>query len=147
MGNRDGLSRFVTQVRQPVSVATPKEVARYLIQNVYQPIEAFEQEEFWVLILSARQMVTHSAMISRGTVDSTVCRPADVYREAVRLNARSIVVAHNHPSGEPEASSEDQLMTQRLISAGRIIDINLVDHVIVATGGWYSLKEQRPQVW
>ncbi len=81
--------------------------------------------------------------VYQGSVHTTVLRTADIFREAVRSNSAAIVVAHNHPSGEPTPSPEDIAVTRELVSAGRTLDIDVIDHVVIdSPTRWVSLKER-----
>jgi DNA repair protein RadC len=81
-------------------------------------------------------------MLYRGTINSSVVRVAEIFREAVRLNAVAIIVAHNHPSGDPEPSPEDIRVTGQLRRAGELMGIHLLDHIVVGKDCWTSLKEK-----
>lgn len=98
-----------------------------------------EVEEFWVLALGPRKTLISSRMIFRGTVDSCLVHLRDVFRYACEENASAILVAHNHPSGDTNASAEDILFTRRLIEAGRLLDIPVVDHLIVTSDRYASV--------
>jgi len=95
-----------------------------------------------LLCLSARQHILAYHELSRGTLDQTLVQPRDVFRVALAVNARSVVVGHNHPSGDPTPSADDLAMTQRLVEAGNLVGIELCDHIVVCAEGVYvSLKE------
>ena len=138
-----GLDRFVTKVEENLVVRTPSDAGYFLLREVFNPFEAFEQEELHVLMLNYKHRLTHVAMVYRGTVNSIFVREAEILRPAVRLNATSILVAHNHPSGLPEPSAEDVRMTEALVQAGRLLKIELLDHLIIGNGRWVSLKERK----
>ena len=138
-----GLDRFVTKVEENLVVRTPSDAGYFLLREVFNPFEAFEQEELYVLMLNMKNRVTHVAMIYRGTVSSIFVREAEVLRPAVRLNATSILIAHNHPSGLPEPSPEDVRFSEALFHAGRLLKIELLDHLIIGDGRWVSLRERR----
>lgn len=134
--------RFVREVTDRVQVTWPAEAARFLVEQVYTPFEAFDQEELHVLLLNNKHYCTHTAMIYRGTINSISVRPAEVVREAVRVSAAALVISHNHPSGTPDPSPEDITITKRINWAAEILDIRLLDHIIVGhQGRWVSLKE------
>ncbi len=99
-----------------------------------------EQEHLRVLLLTTKNQVIDIVDISRGTVNTTQVRPAEVFREAVRRTSPAIIVAHNHPSGDPTPSPEDIAMTRRLVEAGKVLDIEVVDHVIICQGRFISLN-------
>ena len=97
-----------------------------------------------VLLLNTRNQVVARRTIYIGTVNSSAVRPAEVLRPAIRENAPSIIVAHNHPSGDPTPSPEDISVTRDLVAAGKLMDIELLDHLVIGHGGRFtSLKEKR----
>jgi len=101
-----------------------------------------EVEHFIVLTLDAAQKVVGRHVVSKGTLNQTLVHPRDVFRVAIEDNAAGIVLAHNHPSGSCFPSETDKKLTQRLTEAGRLLGIHVVDHVILAEGGWYSFAEE-----
>lgn len=101
-----------------------------------------EQEEVRVLFLTTRNRPIGSAMVARGSLNCVSLRLADVFREAVRRNARSIIVAHNHPGGDPSPSPEDINITREIIKAGQLLGVDVLDHLIVASlASCCSLRE------
>jgi DNA repair protein RadC len=122
------------QVRSPVDAA-----------NLLMPeMNTLEQEHLRVMLLDTRLRVLAVPTIYIGNLNSSIVRTAEVFREAIRLNASAIIVAHNHPSGEVSASPEDVAVTRQIISAGQLLDIEVVDHLIIAGHGQHSflsLKE------
>ena len=101
-----------------------------------------EQEKFLVVLLDTKNHIEGKITLYRGTLNQTAVRPAEVFREAVRANCASVLVAHNHPSGDPTPSADDVTMTSQLAQAGRILGIELVDHIIVARDSALSLRER-----
>lgn len=91
-----------------------------------------EHEELWVLVLDTGNHVVHTESLYRGTVNSSHVRTAEVFREAVRRNQPSIIVVHNHPSGDPTPSPDDERTTRHLVEAGKMLEIQLLDHIVVA---------------
>jgi DNA repair protein RadC len=79
-----------------------------------------------------------------GTLTTSLVHPREVFRSAVREAAAALIAVHNHPSGDPEPSAEDLEVTRRLIEAGRLLGIPLLDHVVVGDGAWVSLRERMP---
>jgi DNA repair protein RadC len=134
--------RFVREVPREYTIRSPADAATHLLQEVYQPFEAFEQEELCVLLLNTKNRLTHEVMLYRGTTNSALVRVAEVFREAVRHNAVAIVVAHNHPSGDPEPSPEDIRITSDIRKSGELLEIQLLDHIVVGRERWVSLKER-----
>ena len=102
------------------------------------------QEHLVVLLLNTRNQVVGKREIYIGTVNSSAVRPAEVLRPAIRENAPSIIVIHNHPSGDPTPSPEDLAVTRDLVAAGKLMDIELLDHLVIGQGGRFvSLKERQ----
>lgn len=99
------------------------------------------QEAFWALFLNNRNQVVARKELCRGTVNMCITHPRDVFREAVAHNAAAVIVAHNHPSGDPSPSMEDVHLTEQLVQAGKIVGIPLLDHVVVSETGCSSLRE------
>jgi DNA repair protein RadC len=116
---------------------SPRDVAMYLLpQFGARPVE-----QFGVVLLDTRRRLLRTTILSTGTIDASVVQPRDVFREAAVSAASAVVVFHNHPSGDPTPSREDLAITARLVEAGRIMGIDLLDHVILGDGQYASLKE------
>ncbi len=94
-----------------------------------------------VLLLDGRHRVMSESQISQGTLTASLVHPREVFRPAVQAAAAAIVLVHNHPSGDPTPSPEDLEVTRRLVSAGEVIGIRVVDHVVVADRGFHSFQE------
>ena len=121
-------------------ISCPQDAASLLAAEM----EPLVQENLVVLLLNTRNQVVARRTIYIGTVNSSAVRPAEVIRPAIRENAPSIIVAHNHPSGDPTPSPEDISVTRDLAAAGKLMDIELLDHLIIGHGGRFtSLKEKR----
>jgi DNA repair protein RadC len=119
-------------------IRSPQDVAQLLMAEMCH----LEQEHFVVLLLDARNRVLgqHTAYI--GSLNSTHVRIAEILREAIRRNAAALIVAHNHPSGDPTPSPEDVELTRQLAAAGDMMDIELLDHLIIGQARFISLKER-----
>lgn len=107
-----------------------------------------EQESVRVVLLTTKNRVQGVAQISLGSLNSSVIRVGEVFKEAVRQQAAGIVLAHNHPSGDPTPSAEDAALTRKVVDAGQLLDIDVLDHIIIgrpspSTSGWVSLRERR----
>jgi len=100
-----------------------------------------EREEFRVLVLNNKNGILKNSMVSAGTVSEALVHPREVFRDAIREGAASLIVAHNHPTGELTPSKEDISTTRRLVEAGTIIGIPILDHVIITDTSYYSFKE------
>jgi DNA repair protein RadC len=116
---------------------SPRETAGYLLPR----FGAFPVERFGALLLDARHRPLRAALLSSGSRDASLVHPREVFREAILAGASAIVVFHNHPSGDARPSSEDFLLTRRLITAGELIGIDVVDHLILADNAYYSFRE------
>jgi DNA repair protein RadC len=103
---------------------------------------AESREHFVVLLLNARHECTAVETVSIGSLNASIVHPREVFRPAVLVAAASIIVAHNHPSGDPEPSEEDVSITRRLVQVGELLGIGLLDHIVVAHRGAVSLRER-----
>jgi DNA repair protein RadC len=142
LASGDSETRFVQVVQEQVDVRSPADAAGYLLSKVFVPFDRLDQEELWLLLLNTRNRITHTVMLYRGTLNSIPVRPAEVFKEAVRVNAASVLLAHNHPSGEPFPSPEDVAFTEHLLRAAEMLGIDLLDHIILGRGVWLSFKEK-----
>ncbi len=120
-----------------LQVAAPIDAARYLLPRY----GAVDVEQAGVLLLDSRHRVLHARVLTRGTADAAPMHPRDVFREAALAGAAAIVLFHNHPSGDPQPSPEDVLLTQRMLAAGDVMGITVVDHLILADASYCSLRE------
>lgn len=100
------------------------------------------QEIFKVVILNTKNEVIKIETVTIGTINTNIIHPRELFRPAIRANANTVILIHNHPSGDPEPSREDILITKKLIDASRIIDIEIEDHVIIGDGRFVSMKEK-----
>jgi DNA repair protein RadC len=107
-----------------------------------QELRIAKKENFIVLYLNARNQLIHKEIISVGTLNASLVHPREVFKPAIDHLAAGIIIAHNHPSGELVASEEDIKVTKRLATAGELFGIEVIDHLIVAAGGFISLKEK-----
>ena len=118
-------------------VVSPSQAAEYL-----RRVMKMEVEEFWVIGCDSDRNVLASECLFRGTVDSCFFHPRDVFRFACRINASSLIVAHNHPSGNSLPSDEDFTITRELILASKILKIPISDHLIVTSREFFSFLEK-----
>ena len=105
------------------------------------------KEEVWALLLTTKNQVLACKQISVGSINSSWAGVREVYHEAVQHLAAGIILAHNHPSGDPAPSMEDVNVTRKMIRGGELMDIRLLDHVIIGRQGNYSFYVQRPELW
>lgn len=106
-----------------------------------------EKEEFIVCSLNSKNKMTHYEVLFTGTLTNTIVHPREVYYEAIKNKAASIVVVHNHPSGDPSPSMDDNKLTKVLKETGKIMGIPLLDHLIIGNGAYYSYAETDIDNW
>jgi DNA repair protein RadC len=100
------------------------------------------KEHFWAILLNTRNKVIKTVEVSVGSLDTSIVHPREVFKEAIAACASSIIVAHNHPSGNPEPSQDDIKLSRRLKEAGELVGIAVVDHLIIGDGQYFSLKRE-----
>ncbi len=111
--------------------------------HIFQDLARLEQEHFYAAFLNSKGHLIFRKLLHIGTLNSSIVGPRELFREAVRANAASIIVAHNHPSGDPEPSQEDIALTRTLVTCGKMLDIIVHDHIIIgASDRWVSLAER-----
>ncbi|MEK5232726.1 DNA repair protein RadC [Lysinibacillus sp. FSL K6-0232] len=120
------------------TIRSPEDAAAYLMPDM----TSLNQEHFVVLFLNIKNQVIHKQTIFIGSLNASIVHPREVFREAVKRSAASIICAHNHPSGVPTPSTEDIEVTQRIVEAGYIIGIEVIDHIIIGDHQFVSLKEK-----
>jgi len=101
------------------------------------------REHFLVLLLNARHEVLGKETVSIASLDASILHPRHIFKPAITQSAASIVLVHNHPSGDPEPSEEDLSITKRLVEAGELVGVSVLDHVIVASRGVVSLRARQ----
>lgn len=119
-------------------IRSPEDAAAYLMTDM----ASLNQEHFVALFLNVKNEVLHKQTVFIGSLNSSIVHPREIFREAVKRSAASIIVAHNHPSGNPSPSPEDIEVTKRLLEAGSIMGIDVLDHVIIGDHSFISLKEK-----
>jgi DNA repair protein RadC len=129
------LEADVGEKPQPV-LKSPEDVAAVMRSN----FKGKKKEHFWVLCLNTRNKLINCKPVSIGSLDTSIVHPREVFKEAVSSSAASVIFVHNHPSGDPEPSKEDIELTKRLVKAGEIIGIDVLDHIIVCDKSYLSLK-------
>jgi len=102
-----------------------------------------KKEHFVVLYLNAKNQLVHKETISMGTLNANLVHPREVFEPALKYSAAQIIAAHNHPSGDPKPSEDDLEVTKRLTEAGKMMGIEIMDHVIVSKNSYFSFKEEK----
>ncbi len=122
-----------------VQITCPR-IAAELLLPIYgnRPVE-----QFGVMLLDTKHRVLRTTVVSIGTLDSSIVHPREVFREATLAGAAALVLFHNHPSGDPQPSDEDEKLTERLVAAGALMGIHVIDHLILADVRYYSFSEKR----
>lgn len=123
----DGRKRL-TCARDAVAILTPI-------------LEAEPVEVFVILCLSTKHQVIAYHEVSRGVLDATLVHPREVFKAVLVSNSAALVLAHNHPSGDPDPTSDDAVLTRRLVQAGELLGVDVLDHVILGHETYYSFKE------
>jgi len=134
--------RYVKQIEQPFQLRSPVDVANYLMLAVYCPFEECVQEELHTLILDTKNYVRYEVTNLLGSLNTTVVRVGELFREPIRYSGASIVIAHNHPSGDPTPSPEDVHVTELVVQAGELLGISVLDHLVIGKNKYVSLKER-----
>jgi DNA repair protein RadC len=122
---------------EAVPVRSPRDIVA-----IFAPrLEDLPVEEFHVAVLDAQHRMERDITITRGILNSSLVHPREVFREAIAERAAAIILVHNHPSGDPSPSTDDRNVTEQLVSAGRLLDIPVHDHVIIGRGRYTSFAE------
>jgi len=121
-----------------VKISCPADISNVVMED----LRYLNQEVFKGLLLNTRNQLIKTVDISTGTLNASLVHPREAFSEAVKCGCNSIAFVHNHPSGDPTPSNEDLYITERLVSSGQILGINVIDHVIIGDGQYISLKER-----
>lgn len=131
--------RLATQAggERPV-VRSPADAAELMVPSL-----RYEKRELFVaMLLSTKNHVLATPTLTVGSLSASVVDPRQLFREAINYNAASVILVHNHPSGDPSPSAEDVALTRKMVEAGRLLDISVIDHLIIGDGKYVSLKEK-----
>ena len=120
-----------------MSYNSPESVADYF----YDHYKTSNKEEFVILILDSKNKLLALDSVSVGTINSTIVHPREVFKSAIKKSANSIILVHNHPSGDPHPSKEDLQITRRLSEVGDIVGIKVLDHIVIGSNKHFSFKE------
>ena len=138
--------KAVFEIGRRLSTQTPPYKSKELIDPekvsrlVKSKLKDYHKEHFYIIALNARNWSISE--VSKGTLNANLVHPREVFGEAIKSNAASVIVAHNHPSGDPEPSEDDLTITKRLIEAGKILGIKVLNHVIITKDNYFSFKEK-----
>jgi DNA repair protein RadC len=120
------------QVRSPTDAAN----------LVLSEMSLLEQEHMRVLLLDTKNRVVASEDVYKGSLNTSLIRVGEIFRKAIRANSASLIVVHNHPSGDPTPSPEDVAVTRQIVEAGKLLDVDVLDHLIIGQQRFVSLKER-----
>lgn len=124
--------------RQRLVIRSPQDAAELTMPHLRYE----SKENFIIMLLSTKNHVLATPVISIGSLDASIVHPREIFREAINHSAASIILLHNHPSGDPSPSREDIAVTRKVIEAGKILDIAVLDHIIIGDGKYVSFKEK-----
>jgi DNA repair protein RadC len=127
-----------TSLSDTVTIRSPQDVSDYLAED----LRYLQKEHFVCLFLNTKNHVIAQETLSMGSLNASIVHPREVFRAAIKRSSASIICVHNHPSGDPTPSPEDIQMTARLVEAGQIIGIEVLDHIILGDQNFVSLKEK-----
>ncbi|GAB4451261.1 MAG: hypothetical protein OHK0029_00120 [Armatimonadaceae bacterium] len=133
-----GRRLVATSGEERYRIRSPQDVFNYLVLDLRDE----KREHFVSLLMDTKNGVLHRHTVSIGDLSSSIVHPREVFAEAIRRSASSLIVAHNHPSGDPSPSPEDIAVTRRLCEAGELLGISILDHVILGDNRFVSLKEK-----
>lgn len=138
--------KAVFEIGRRISTAVPKYKQTEVTdpETVYKLVQArlpdYNKERFYLIVLNSRNYTVKE--VSIGTLNASLVHPREAFTHAIKAKAAAVIFAHNHPSGDPEPSDDDLVITKRLVEAGKILGIEVLDHVIVTKTGFVSLKEK-----
>ncbi len=119
-------------------ISSPADVSKFLMEDM----RYLKQEHFKIIMLNVKNHVLKHVDITIGTLNASIVHPRDVFSEPIRVKCASVILVHNHPSGDPAPSHEDIEVTKRIVEAGKILGIDVLDHIIIGDGKYVSLKEK-----
>lgn len=132
------LGKRLLKDKKAVLILSPEEIWREL-----KDIRVRKKEHFIVFYLNVRNQIIEKEIVSFGTLNANLVHPREVFEPAIKNSAAQIIIAHNHPSGDAEPSEDDIEITKRLVESGKILGIEIIDHIIVTETGFLSFKEKR----
>ena len=146
----DGMERALRWLREAVAhtymerqmkITSPDDAAELFLYEM----SALEEEHLRVLLLDTRQQIIKVHEVAGGSTDSVQVRMAEIFREAVRVNAVALIMVHNHPSGNPQPSPDDLDFTRAAVRAGKVLGIHVQDHLVVGGGRYVSIRRDHPK--
>ena len=123
---------------EKATIHSPEEAAQLILHDM----GVLEQEELWVILLDTRNKLISIENIYRGSLNSSQVRVGELFKNAIRRNSASLIVAHNHPSGDPTPSPDDIAVTRAIVEAGNLLDVDVLDHLVIGSGKFVSMKQR-----
>lgn len=133
-----GIRLAVSSNGSKIRVTSPSIAANYVLSEM----SVLEQEHFRIMTLNTKKEINFIREISKGTINMTIVHSREVFRDAISDNAHSIILIHNHPTGDPSPSKEDIKLTKNLLEASKIIGIDILDHIIIGDNKYFSFLEE-----
>ncbi len=130
--------RLSRQEAEVVQFKSPQDVAAWVMED----LRYLQQEQFRLLLLNTKNMIISWEEISRGSLNASIVHPREVFSQAIKRSAAGVILVHNHPSGDPGPSQQDINVTRRLVEVGKLVGIEVLDHLIIGDGVFCSLKEK-----
>lgn len=131
--------RLVIAGPDRTQITSPADVANLLMVEM----SFLEQEHLRVVLLNTKNHVLKIETVYIGSINSSAVRVGEVFKTALKQNAAAVIIVHNHPSGDPTPSPEDVAVTRQLVEAGKLLDVDVLDHLVIGQGRWVSLRERR----
>lgn len=126
-----------SKVKPGVQISSPRDVSRMMSEMV-----DYDREHFRILLLNTKNRVISIQTVSIGSLASAIVHPRELFKEAIRRSSAALILVHNHPSGDPAPSREDIRLTERLVGAGKLLGIEVLDHVIIGRNRYCSMREE-----
>src|SRR6266508_3555078 len=133
----DALALLLRPVHRE-QVKSPHDIAAIFMLEMAH----LDQEQLRVACLNTRNRLQKIHLVYQGSLNASMIRVGEIYKEPLRLNSAAIIIAHNHPSGEPNPSPEDVLVTREIVEAGKLLDVECLDHLVIGQGKWVSMREK-----
>jgi DNA repair protein RadC len=135
------LMEALAAIMQPIGreqIKRPSDIAGWLMVELGH----LDQEELRTVLLDTKNRVIDMVTVYRGSLNASMIRVGEIYKAALRRNSAALIVAHNHPSSDPTPSPEDVLVTRQIVEAGKLLDVECLDHLVIGQGRWVSLRER-----
>jgi DNA repair protein RadC len=132
------ISAVLRQVERE-QIKSPADIATLLMVEM----GFLDQEELRTVLLDTRNRVQGIVTVYKGSLNTSMIRVGEIYKEAIRRNSAALIVAHNHPSSDPNPSPEDVLVTRQIVEAGKLLEVECLDHLVIGQGRWVSRRERR----